>query len=93
MCRVVDLKKLNAGDVYTVSLLNTKFSGVCIGKKRSGSIILRNVLDGEGVEYLVNINNPMLREIKLVSGYSFSKVRRKLYYLRTRRRSKTKVSW
>lgn len=90
---MMKLASLRSGMVLRVKLLNNTFVGVCISKKASKSILLRNVVDGEGVEFLFNLSNPLVNEISLVKGYYFSDVRQKLYYLRQRRKSKTKIKW
>ena len=61
----------------------TKFVGICIARRNKGlgsTFILRNVINGIGVEMMFELYSPALREIKVLK---LEKRRRtKLYYLR-----------
>ncbi|MEK7124381.1 MAG: 50S ribosomal protein L19 [Patescibacteria group bacterium] len=69
------------------------FEGVVIaakhGKGISGTITVRKVIDGVGVERIFPLHSPAISKIEVVKS---SKVRRsKLYYLRTARGKKAKL--
>ena len=61
----------------------TKFVGICIARRNKGlgsNFILRNVIDGVGVEMMFELYSPALREIKVLKLER--RRRAKLYYLR-----------
>ena len=61
----------------------TKFVGICISKRNNGlgsTFILRNVMNGMGVEVMFELYSPALREIKVLKLER--RRRAKLYYLR-----------
>ena len=69
------------------------FEGVVIARKHgkgiSGTITVRKVIDGVGVERIFPIHSPSIAKIEVVKS---SKVRRaKLYYLRTAKGKKAKL--
>lgn len=61
----------------------TRFVGICIARKNNGlgsTFILRNVMNGMGVEMMFELYSPALREIKVLKLER--RRRAKLYYLR-----------
>ena len=61
----------------------TKFVGICIARSNNGlgsTFILRNVIDGIGVEVMFELYSPAVREIKVLKLER--RRRAKLYYLR-----------
>ena len=61
----------------------TKFVGICIARRNNGlgsTFILRNVINGMGVEMMFELYSPALREIKVLKLER--RRRAKLYYLR-----------
>ena len=61
----------------------TRFVGVCIARRNNGlgsTFILRNVMNGMGVEMMFELYSPALREIKVLKLER--RRRAKLYYLR-----------
>ena len=61
----------------------TKFVGICIAKRNKGpgtNFILRNVIDGVGVEMLFETYSPAIKEIQVLKLER--RRRAKLYYLR-----------
>jgi large subunit ribosomal protein L19 len=84
-------KRIPVGSVLTVTLSHapTIFSGVLMAIRRRGpdtSFLLRNVIQGVGVEMQFFVGSPHLKEIKVVhrAGAKTGKSMRraKLYYLR-----------
>ena len=69
------------------------YEGVCIGRSGQGineSFTVRKISYGEGVERVFPLHSPMVDSIKVVRR---GKVRRaKLYYLRSRRGKKARIS-
>jgi large subunit ribosomal protein L19 len=69
------------------------YEGVCIGRSGRGineSFTVRKISYGEGVERVFPLHSPMIDSIAIVRR---GKVRRaKLYYLRTRRGKKARIS-
>ena len=69
------------------------YEGVCIARSGSGlneSFTVRKISYGEGVERVFPVHSPMIDSIKIVRR---GKVRRaKLYYLRSRRGKKARIS-
>ncbi len=69
------------------------YEGVCIARSGSGineNFTVRKISYGEGVERVFPIHAPMIESIKIVRR---GKVRRaKLYYLRSRRGKKARIS-
>ena len=69
------------------------FEGVVIAKKHgegpSGTITVRRIIDGVGVERIFPIHSPVIEKIEVSQK---GKVRRaKLYYLRERKGKKAKI--
>lgn len=69
------------------------FEGIIIAKKHgegiSGTLTVRKIIDGVGVERVFPIHSPSIDKIEIVKG---GKVRRaKLYYLRTAKGKKAKL--
>ncbi len=69
------------------------FEGIVIAKKHgkgpSGTIMVRKVVEGIGVERIFPIHSPIISKIEVVKH---GKVRRaKLYYLRTTKGKKSKI--
>ena len=61
----------------------TKFVGICIAKRNKGlgsNFILRNVIDGIGVEMTFELYSPTIKEIQVLKLER--RRRAKLYYLR-----------
>ena len=61
----------------------TRFVGICIARRKNGigsTFILRNVINGMGVEMMFELYSPTLREIKVLKLER--RRRAKLYYLR-----------
>lgn len=61
----------------------TKFVGICIARRNKGlgsTFILRNVLNGVGVEMMYELYSPAIREIQVLKLER--RRRAKLYYLR-----------
>ena len=61
----------------------TRFVGICIARRNNGlgsTFILRNVMNGMGVEMMFELYSPALREIKVLKLER--RRRAKLYYLR-----------
>jgi large subunit ribosomal protein L19 len=97
-------KRLYVGSVLTVTLAHapTVFSGVLISIRRRGpdtSFLLRNIIQGVGVEMQFFVCSPHLKEIKVVhraggSGpRSGKRMRRaKLFYLRDSPEKMTAIS-
>lgn len=90
-------KKITVGSIVLVLyrykyLINTlplirQFFGICISKNskyRTSTLIVRNVLDKEGVEILFNILSPNVLSLKKIKMSKGVYVRNKLYYLRNR---------
>lgn len=80
----------STGDILSVKSVSScsskkrqTFLGVCISKKNKGlrsSFILRNMLDGDGIECSFPLYNPMITQIQILKR---KKTRAsKLYYLR-----------
>jgi large subunit ribosomal protein L19 len=69
------------------------YEGVCIGRSGSGlneNFTVRKISYGEGVERVFPLFSPMIDSIKIVRR---GKVRRaKLYYLRSRRGKKARIT-
>lgn len=96
-----DIKNYSVGEVLSVKyqyagigLKVRKFIGICIGKKQNGIgsvIILRNVISNKGVEMQIYLNSNKVIGVQKLN-YKKIKVRRsKLYYLRLKPLSKSKV--
>jgi len=96
-----DVEYYNVGEVLSVKyqyagvgLKVRKFVGLCIGKKHKNlgsTILLRNVISNRSVEMVVYLNSNKVIGIQKLN-YKKIKVRRsKLYYLRTKPLSKSKV--
>jgi large subunit ribosomal protein L19 len=85
-------KRIPIGSVLTVTLEHapTMFTGVLMAIRRRGSdtsFLLRNVIQGVGVEMQFHVGSPHLKDVKVVrrAGERSGKMlrRAKLYYLRT----------
>ena len=96
-----DLPDINPGDTVKVHQKIKEgdkerlqvFEGLVIAKKHgkgiSGTITVRKVIEGIGVEKIFPIHSPAISKIETVSS---GKVRRaKLYYLRTARGKKSRL--
>ena len=71
----------------------TKFVGICIARRSRGlgsTFILRNVINGMGVEMMFELYSPALREIKVLKLER--RRRAKLYYLRDKPQKFSTVS-
>jgi large subunit ribosomal protein L19 len=82
-------QKLKEGDKGKIQI----FEGIIIAKKHgkgiSGTITVRKVVDGVGVEKVFPIHSPSIEKFEIVRS---GKVRRsKLYYLRTAKGKKAKL--
>ena len=73
---------VSRADPYSPSGV-TKFVGICIARRNNGlgsTFILRNVINGIGVEMMFELYSPTLHEIKVLKLER--RRRAKLYYLR-----------
>lgn len=87
-----DPNRIHPGSVLRVTMEHapTTFTGVLLSIRRRGidtSILLRNIIQGTGVEMQFFLNSPHLKDIKVIRDHSGKRggrrVRRaKLYYLR-----------
>ena len=89
-CGVTKIPYFTSGSYLSVTRADpyspsgeTKFVGICIARRNNGlgsTFILRNVLNGMGVERMFELYSPALREIKVLKLER--RRRAKLYYLR-----------
>jgi large subunit ribosomal protein L19 len=97
-----NIKNYQVGDILSVKyqyagigLKVRKFVGICMGKKQKNigsSILLRNVISNKSVEMYFFVDSNKVVSIQKL-GKIKSKVRRsKLYYLREKPLSKSKVT-
>lgn len=89
-CNITKIPYFTSGSYLSVTCADpyspsgeTKFVGICISQRNNGlgsTFILRNVLNGMGVEKMFELYSPALREIKVLKLER--RRRAKLYYLR-----------
>ena len=79
-------------DPYSVTGI-TKFVGICIARRNKGlgsTFILRNVMEGQGVEMMFELYSPAIKEIQVLKLER--RKRAKLYYLRDKPQRYSKVN-
>ena len=97
-----NIKNYKVGDTISVKyqyagvgLKIRKFVGVCIARRQKGMtsvILLRNVVSNKGVEMLFFLESNKVISVQKLN-YKRNKVKRsKLYYLRDKPLSKSKIS-
>jgi ribosomal protein L19 len=90
-------QNLKAGDIlivlyrykYFTSLvpLVRQFVGICLGKRshyRTSTLIVRNIIDKEGVEFHINAFSNNVLSLKKSKMKKNNYIRNKLFYLRRR---------